>query len=403
MRILFLSLTFPLPANNGYRMRIWALLRALAAEGHDTILLTFASPGEAADSKALLAVCRGVEVVPFTPVSLSGQSNYVGRLRAMSSPIPYGVTRFVSGTMQKRLVKLLETERFDAVIAETPHALVNCPPDLPVPLILDDQNQEHVILQRYLSSERNIAKKCYAWWEWWKLRNWERKACSRARVTLVCSEHDRSGMSLLCPQAKVMVVPNIIDFDAYAPATDSNLSTVVYVGGLDWLPNRDAVEFFVNSILPELRKLAPEIVFVSAYSPDHAPPEEFLHRFSSIPHVQFVETPDVRKVMAQAGVFVVPIRIGSGTRFKILEAAAMTKPIVSTHIGAEGLTFEDEKEIRLMDAPAPFARAVADLLADSRARNAMGHAARQKVAERYSFPVLRKTLCCALKELSQQA
>jgi polysaccharide biosynthesis protein PslH len=402
MRILFLSLTFPLPANNGYRMRIWALLRALAAEGHDTTLLTFASHGEAADTKPLLAACRNVEVVSFTPVSLSGQSNYLGRLRAVASPLPYGVTRFVSVTMQKRLVKLLETETFDAVVAETPHALINLPPDLSVPLILDDQNLEHMILRRYFSSERNLAKKYYAWWEWWKLRNWERKACSRARLTFVCSEHDRSGMSALCPQANVMVVPNIIDFDAYAPAIDSNLSRVVYVGGLDWLPNRDTVEFFVNSILPELLKLAPEIIFVSAYSPDHAPPEEFLHRFASIPHVQLLETPDVRKVMAEAGVFVVPIRIGSGTRFKILEAAAMTKPIVSTHIGAEGLAFEDEKEIRLVDAPAAFARAVANLLADSRARNAMGQAARQKVAERYSFPVLRKTLCRALKELSQE-
>ncbi|HXW54778.1 MAG TPA: glycosyltransferase family 4 protein [Candidatus Cybelea sp.] len=402
MRILFLSLTFPLPANNGYRMRIWAILRALAAEGHDTSLLTFASPGEAADTKPLLAACRNVEVVPLTLVRLAGQTNYLDRLRGVASLLPYGVTRFASVTMQKRIMNLLETERFDAVVAEAPHALINLPLDLPVPLILDDQNLEHMILRRYFDTERNLAKKYYAWWEWWKLRNWERKACSRAKLTFVCSEHDRSGMSAMCPQAKIMVVPNIIDFDAYAPAIDSKLSTVVYVGGLDWLPNRDAVEFFVTSIFPELRKLAPEIVFVSAYSADHAPPQEFLDRFASIPHVQFLETPDVRKVMAEAGVFVVPIRIGSGTRFKILEAAAMTKPIVSTHIGAEGLGFEDEKEIRLVDAPVAFARAVADLLADSRARNAMGQAARQRVAEHYSFPVLRKTLGRALRELSQE-
>lgn len=208
-------------------------------------------------------------------------------------------------------------------------------------------------------------------------------------------------MSELSPQSKIMVVPNIIDFEQYAPGADSNPPTAVYVGGLDWLPNRDAVEFFVNSIFPELRKLAPELVFVAAYSPDHRPPEEFRRRFSSVPNVRFVESTNVRKVMSEASVVVVPIRIGSGTRFKILEAGAMTKAIVSTYVGAEGLSFEDGKDIRIVDDPGGFAQAVADLLANSRNRTAMGNAARDKVEQLYSFPVLRKTLSSALNELFQ--
>jgi glycosyltransferase involved in cell wall biosynthesis len=109
--------------------------------------------------------------------------------------------------------------------------------------------------------------------------------------------------------------------------------------------------------------------------------------------------PDMREQIASAAVCVVPLRIGSGTRLKILEAAAMAKPIVSTHLGAEGLDFVAGQEIILVDKPDAFARAVAGLLADAGARRALGQAARRRVERSYNFPVLRSAVRDALGAL----
>ena len=178
-----------------------------------------------------------------------------------------------------------------------------------------------------------------------------------------------------------------MNVDNYTPTPDSAGPIVLYSGGMDWYPNRDAVEFFVAKILPPLRKLAPEVNFVVA---GRSGPEKFRRRFADVSGVRFTGTvADLRAEIAKAAVCVVPLRVGSGTRLKILEAAAMAKPIVSTRIGAEGLDFVDGEEIVLADEPREFGRAVAHLLADPARRLAMGLAALRRAETQYSLPALR--------------
>jgi len=133
------------------------------------------------------------------------------------------------------------------------------------------------------------------------------------------------------------------------------------------------------------------------------PPDRFVGRFRSAPEIEFKgAVEDMRSEIARVVVCVVPLRIGSGTRLKILEAAAMAKPIVSTRIGAEGLDFVNGEEILLADEPREFARAVAHLLADPARRRAMGLAARRRVEAQYSLPVFRRALREALAPLEAQ-
>src|SRR5271157_1043845 len=389
MKLLFVALKSPLPADNGLRMRIWAMLRALAADGHETHLVTFAQPEEmAAHSGQMLEVCRTVEAFPLAMSAWSAGGNYMGRLRGLFSPVPYGVERFRSPVMAERIATRLR-ENFDAVIIETPYAAVNLPDKMPIPLIMDDQNIEHMILKRYLLQEGNPFRWAYAWLEWRKLRNWEQAAGARSVLVMVCSENDRAIMRLMCPKTQVMVVPNIIDVDKYRAAPPCDNATVVYLGGMDWFPNRNAVEFFIEKILPELRKTVPHVKFGVVFSGNHVPPEAFRERISRIPGVEFVEAKDVLAEVANAAVFVVPILIGSGTRFKILEAGAMEKSIVSTRVGAEGLEFQNGEEILLEDDPVAFAGAVAALLANPSLRARLGRGARRRVERQYSFEVLR--------------
>jgi glycosyltransferase involved in cell wall biosynthesis len=128
--------------------------------------------------------------------------------------------------------------------------------------------------------------------------------------------------------------------------------------------------------------------------------DNFQAKFARLRHVRFTgPVPDMRAEIAKAAVCVVPLRIGSGTRLKILEAAAMAKPIVSTRIGAEGLDFVDGEEIILTDRPEAFARAVADLLADPLRRHMLGKAARRRVEQQYGLASLRSALREALTQV----
>jgi glycosyltransferase involved in cell wall biosynthesis len=334
-------------------------------------------------------------------MSLSSSGNYLGRFRALPGSLPYAVTRFQSKAMQGRIVQWVQSGRVDAVLSGMPYLLANVPASLPAPVIVNCHNIEHLILRRYLPFERSRLRRAYAWIECRKLEHWEKEVCSHASLLLVCSEHDRSVIARLCPGPSVAVVPNVVDVDRYTPSYHSDGATILYTGGMDWFPNRDAVEFFVTQIFSRIRSQVPDVRFVVA---GRNPPEEFRQRLGRVPGVEFTGTvPDMRAEIASATVCVVPLRIGSGTRLKILEAAAMAKPIVSTRLGAEGLEFRDGQEIALEDEPAAFADAVVKLLSAAPDRHRLGLAARTRVERNYSFSALRASLRRALNTFTRDS
>ena len=399
MRLLFLYSSCPVPANNGSKMRTYALLRALAAEGHSITLLAFADPRELDGNEAVLSgLCERVEWVPRKHFSLSMNRDYLARLSHIFFDMPHSVLVFRSKSMEKRIRQLIDAERIEAIFCEETQPLVNVGDHVPVPLILDNQNVEHLMLSRYATYERNPAKRLYAGLEGRKTKVWERQSCQRAAVALACSEHDRALLQALSPEVPVVVVPNIVDTDVYQPGGQEDCSKVLYQGGMDWYPNRDAVEFFVTQIFSRMRSQIPDVRFVVA---GRNPPEGFRKRLSQVPGVEFTGTvPDMRAEIASAAVCVVPLRMGSGTRLKILEAAAMAKPIVSTRLGAEGLEFRDGQEIVLEDEPAAFADAMVKLLSGAADRHWLGQAARKRVEQDYSFGTLRASLRSAMSVLT---
>jgi glycosyltransferase involved in cell wall biosynthesis len=379
----------PFPPTNGSKMRIWALLNCLFAEGCCTDLVCFGDPAEVNRHREhLVRFCRNVDVIPHKTASLSGATNVRGRIAALLSKHPYDVTTSRSEPMRARIEILLGGSVYDMVLLEETNLLANLPSQLSVPLVVDHQNAEHLLLERYVAHAENPLRALYAWLEARKVRHWEREATRRASAALVCSDHDRSIFLKLAPGTAIHVAPNVIDANAYAPVFDVGEEnyTVLYAGGMDWYPNRDAVRYFAHRILPHLRTLVPETEFVVA---GRAPSPQFKQEFARIPGIRFTGTlADLRPEIAKAAVCAVPLRIGSGTRLKILEAAAMGKAIVSTRIGAEGLEFVNGEEFVLADA-GEFAEAVASLLADRNLRSRLGHAARKRLEMNYSLPAMR--------------
>ncbi len=398
MRILFTSLDAPFPVTSGRRLRNWALLQALAEEGHLVTLVYFDELGQSTEVPfELKQLCRNVEIVPHPESSGRAPLEYWKRFRALFSPLPYGAWRLRSPRFQEGIQKWLTKESFDFLVCDEIFMAANMPPGADVPIVLNKMGISTALFERFLATEHNLLKKMYAKMELRKTRRWEISVSRRSALVMACSEQDRSEMTHMTPGATIGVVPNVIDIREYEPAPSVNTHIVVFVGYLSWYPNQDAIEFFVSSVLPKLRSLVPDVQFVAA---GRNPPDEFRQRFSKVPGVRFTGTvPDIRPVIADAAVCVVPLRIAAGTRMKILEAAAMEKAVVSTTIGAEGLDFKNGTEIVIADEPERLACEIAALLnSPSRAR-AIGVAARRRVLEHYSIEALRTALRETITEI----
>ena len=390
MKILFVALTSPFPPTNGHRLKVWALLQALAQDGHSiTLLILAVSSEETENFGPLRDLCQHVEAIPALLHSGALGGHYLGRLITLFSARPYGASRFRCPLLKERIMEVLGSGDFDVILCDGEYNMQNLPDSLPVPVVLNKDDVGYLLVERYSKLQRNPAKRLYGLLEAHKIRRLEREAVSRATV-MSCSDFDRNQLQALCPTARIMIVPNVVDTEKYAPAGEGEPLTVLYQGGMDWYPNRDAAEFFICSVLPHLRRMSPGVRFVAA---GRDPSGGVAKHFARFPDVRFTGTvPDMLDEIADAVVCVVPLRIGSGTRLKILEAGAMAKPIVSTRLGAEGLDFEDGEEILLVDDPVAFARAVADLLADPDRRRALGQAARRRVEAQYSMRALRGSL-----------
>jgi sugar transferase (PEP-CTERM/EpsH1 system associated) len=399
MRILFLSTNLPVPANSGHAVRTLSLVRALAESCHAVDFLSFA-PGPPDNLQPLTSLCHTVSLVERAPVNTSHNADYFGRFAVLLKGRSYAIERFVSSAMQARIRHCLDTAAYECIVADHLYALVNLAATT-VPVVLNCHNVESLILERYVGLEKNLAMRLYARVEAKRMREAERQACARSAIAMACSGHDRDMLQRFRADLPIFVVPNCVDTDFFHPEETRSMPesapTLLFQGVMDWYPNRDAVEFFAQEMLPEIRRAFPNVQFVIA---GRNPAPELRRKFAAVPNLEFTGTvPDMRPYLARASVVVVPLRIGSGTRIKILEAAASGKAVVSTGIGAEGLDFEDQAEIVIADEPASFVREVVALLGDPRRRGSIGRAARERVLQRYSQKELTRIMDTVLHDL----
>lgn len=398
LRFLFASLDVPFPVSSGRRLRNLALLKALREAGHEVVLIAFADrDNDLAPSEELRALCRDIEIIPSPSRKSAPLGSVIGRFRALVSSLPFGAVRLRSQEFERRIQAWLNEQSFDAVICDDIYMAPNLGEIGDTPLVLNKHGIGAVVIERFLRNERNPVKRIYAWSELNKTRRWEANVSDRSALILACSAEDCAELRRLSSRARMAIVPNVIDVAEYEQSAVPANHRVVFVAFLGWLPNQDAVDFFVREVLPPLRKLVPDLQFIAA---GRNPPEEFRARLSRVPGVEFTGTvPDIRPIVASAAVSVVPLRIGTGTRLKILEAAALGRPVVSTTVGAEGLAFKDGEEIILADEPQKMAAEIASLLNDNRRASSIAAAARNRVQRDYSLSALKNSLDAAVDQI----
>jgi glycosyltransferase involved in cell wall biosynthesis len=283
-------------------------------------------------------------------------------------------------------------------------------------IVFDDHNCEYMLQKSYAQIDALIPRRwagaLYSWIQWQKLRHYEASVCRRADHVLTVSQTDAEALQRLVRHLNVTVIPNGIDTDQYQPISTDNAGdprsspspTVVFVGKMDFRPNVDAVRWFAEEIWPQVRAEVPEARFYAVGQRPH-PQLDPLRTDPSVTLTGWVE--DVRPYIVQAAVYILPLRMGSGTRLKLLEGMALGKAIVSTRMGAEGFTEMEEgprsrksqrtnsadglvtanQELVLVDDndPVAFARAVIALLRDPARGARLGANARAFVEAHYDW------------------
>jgi polysaccharide biosynthesis protein PslH len=231
------------------------------------------------------------------------------------------------------------------------------------------------------------------------MERYERTYLNRADHVLAVSEQDRNAFSKFVDPSRITVIPTGVDVDYFRPSSEleQTPNSLVFSGAMDWMPNEDGILYFIHEILPLIRREIPEI---SLCVVGRDPSRKLRDLAASLPSIQVTgRVEDIRPFVRRSAVYVVPLRIGGGTRLKIFEAMAMGKSIVSTTIGAEGLPINPGKDVLIADQPQEFADATVALLKDPSRRTEMGRAARELVGTRFSWESIVQPLNRVLESM----
>jgi len=390
MNILFLAPRLPVPADTGGQIRTLNILRQMSRFA-DIHLASFSfDPEDALHVDGLYPGIVGHTLVPLAEPGLLKKVVAVALDRR-----PFAMGKYIARAMTEQLQQLRQRWDFDAVHVDHLHmahyqALF---PDKTC--ALDEHNIEHKILERCVPVEPNVAKRLAFRWEARKMRRYEAALAKRFDACLTVSEEDgRELTAMVDGQCSVHVIPNGVDtryFDAESLDGDAAPEeALVFTGSMDWLPNVDAVQFFCRDVLPRVRQARPRVRF---YVVGTNPPAEITAIGRRDPRVVVTgRVDDVRPYVRNAAVFVVPIRVGGGTRLKILEAMAMQKAVVSTTLGAEGIRHTAGENIVIADEPAAFANQVIALLDRPQQARELGRKGRRLVLDAYDWDIIGRQL-----------
>lgn len=398
VKILFLTPRVPYPLDAGTSLRNFRLLQSAAGE-HEVHLLSYLDrPLRADHLEALEAVCRRVELRPAPPHAA------LRRLaRTVSSPWPDMAFRRWSRGFAETLTDVHRQERYDLVQAEGIEMARYLPLCRDARRVFSEHNVEHLLQQRAYRVDRARPSRwphaAYSLIQACKLARFEAAACRLADVTLTVSDDDAAALRTLEPAGRYRVVPNAIDPDRFPRRAGwPGEPALLFAGTLDYRPNADAVRWLLDAVMPRVWETVPRArVFVVGRGP--AP--DLVARGQRDPRVAITGSVEsLGPYWARASVYVLPMRGGGGTRFKVLEAMAAGLPIVSTPLGMEGIAAEDGTHYLSGTTPEALATAVARLLDDTALRERLAEAADRLVRERYDWRVVAPRLLAVYREVS---
>lgn len=391
MKILFLTYDLPYPLDQGGKIRAYHLLKNLAKKHQITLFSFIRRPEQRKEKQALTPFCQKIALFPrmkvFSPAHF---------LTALRPNLPFPAALYWSAELKHRLRTEVQTGDYDLIHFESFYTSLYLDSEIKTPQVLGTENIEWRVYQDYALNQKLALFKYPMLLESRRVKSFEEKTWRKADLCLAVSQENSQEISQVSGK-KVPLVPNGVDLDffRFQPAVNRQAKTILFVGNFSYIQNQDAVRFLVKEIFPFIKKKEKKTrLLIVGRNPT---PE--IKKYAS-PDIEIKsDVADIREAYAQADLLLAPIRAGSGTKFKILEAMASGVPVITTSLGMEGIKGKKGQAVIIADDPLKLAQETISLLTDSRRRRRLVQAGRRLVVSGYTWQKITHQLEKVYQEL----
>lgn len=402
MNILFLSQIVPYPPHGGVLQRGYNLIREIGKQ-NNVHLVAFIHP-EYLGTEALLAEartelerhCASVHFFPLWP-----KQSKLHKLLAFGLglfyPGPFSALAHKSSAYRHKAREILRTQSIDVLHIDTIGLARYRELAGGIPCLLTHHNIESNLMARRAKVEGGPLQRFYVGLQAKRLLQYEATESPKFSINAMMSPNDRDDLMRIAPDVVTTLVPNGVDTAYFQPLHIEQEIAAIYTGGMNMYANKDAVLYFLKDIWPQVLREHPNAKF---YAIGQDPPRELqdiARQDASVVVTGYVD--DIRPYVGKAAVYVVPLRVGGGTRLKVLDALAQGKAIVSTRVGCEGIAVSHDKDILIEDDPAAFAAQVNRLFSDAQARQSLARSARELAVSTYDWAAIGQELQRAYEQI----
>ena len=384
LRLLFLSQRFLYPLDTGGKIRTAKILEKLKERCDITLVSQVESPQDDPYLDEVKRLCSEFHAVPWRETRKYSSRFYLKVLARSLSRYPVTVINDYSRDLSRTLETVAKERGYDLLVCDFLQPSLNFRRLHGKPTLLFQHNVESMIPKRHCETATNPLLRLFWWSQWRKMVRFEQAQCQRFGGIVTVSETDKQVLETEFSAPRVFAIPTGVDTDYFRPDESApEEGSLVFSGAMDWLPNEDAVIYFVEEILPRIRAQIPTVTLTLV---GRNPSRRLLARIGDRPEVRvtgWVE--DVRPFVKRSALYVIPLRIGGGTRIKAYEAMAMGKAVVSTPIGVEGLPLIDGEHVVQAEGAQAFADSVVGLLRDPKRRRRIERSARKLVERNFSW------------------
>lgn len=382
MRILWVKTNLLHPLDSGGTLRSYHMLRHLNRH-HQITYVTLSTELSPPEAERAPEYCDRLVLIPWSGAPTRRSPAFYGQaVRNLRSEYPLALERYRQPAVRESIMSMLAEEDYDLAVSDFLTPAMYFDGGHGLPKLMFQHNVETLIWER-MAERAGLIGRAYYRSQARRMRHWEGELARQFDHVVTVSPEDAQLMQDWFGLDAVTSVPTGVDADFYHTGPEPHGQDVVFVGSLDWLPNIDGVQWFLDDVWPAIRKHCPQATF---HVVGRRPGRRMLRMLADRPDVRlWADVPDVRDHLWSAAVVVVPLRVGGGTRLKIFEALACGKAVVSTAVGAEGLGVTPDRHLVIASQANEMAEAVVRLLHDAPRRRRLGEAGRHIVVQQYSW------------------
>ncbi len=385
MKILQVLPKIPYPPVDGHKKSMWGIIKHLSQLGHEIEIIAYRQNENLEKVKPEIEKFAKLHVL-----DVSTPNNFLDALKNLASPVPYNLSKYVRRELKEFLVDFLHRNKFDIIHITNSHMgwIINEIKKLSdAPIVLRQENLELTIMERYYRNQTNPVLKLFSYIQYKKFLKYEPALCSKFDRVIMMSEEDSGRLHLLNPSIKRKVIPLGIEKELLLlKNVDEEKLSIAHIGSLNWYPNLDGFLWFANNIFPSIVDKKPGTKLY-IYGSDL--PKKIVIRDNVRKNIivkGFIN--NIWKELADKALVIIPLRIGSGVRVKILELLAAGKNVITTTVGKEGIPASDQKELLIADNEKDFSQCILDYFDYKYDSQGMVANGRKLVEENYLWEII---------------